>query len=206
MVRKLLILALLSTVSCKEKPSAREDKPTTPATETETKATPRNVVAKPEPAATPARPDLAQADVEALVDQWLSAQNEGDFGAYSATYAQRITGIKRAGNRETTYNREDWLADRKRMFRKPMKVEGAKRSIRTSPTSAVVRFEQTWASGKFKDVGPKQLIVIREAGALRIAREEMQASTVLSTRHGLPVELSELYFGANSFPRYLLWI
>lgn len=200
MVRKLLILALLSTISCKEKAPTKEDKPTSPATE----PTVQNVAVKPTPVPTPARPDLALADVEDLVDRWLTAQNEGDFGAYSATYAKRITGIKRAGNRETTYNREDWLADRKRMFRKPMKVESAKQSIHTSPTSAVVRFEQTWASGKFKDVGPKQLIVVREAGALRIAREEMQASTVIRSRHGLPVELSELYFGAKGIEGFVL--
>jgi hypothetical protein len=39
-----------------------------------------------------------------------------------------------------------------------------------------VTFTQTWASGKYKDVGTKELIILDEDGELRIFREEMLES------------------------------
>lgn len=121
--------------------------------------------------AKPPRPDLAQANVEKLVAQWLAAQNTCDFDACSKIYAERMTGIKRVGTRETKSNHADWLADRQRMFSKLMKIESAGQTVRTSPTSAVVGFEQTWASGNFKNAGPKQLIVVQQATQQSMATE-----------------------------------
>tara|TARA_R110002096_G_scaffold77896_7_gene183277 strand:+ start:8785 stop:10215 length:1431 start_codon:yes stop_codon:yes gene_type:complete len=203
MVPKLVLLALLASIACNEKaaPTAAPapSSPKTPAQPATTPATPTPVA---EPI--PERANLETTDVEALVEQWLDAQNTGDFQAYSETYAKRLTGIKRVGDRETTFSRDAWLDDRKRMFRKTMKVSRDSQSISTGPASAVVRFEQTWQSGKFKDVGPKQLIVVREGDALRIAREEMKASTVVSSKRGLPVALEDLLFGAKGIEGFVL--
>ena len=200
MVPKLLLLALLASFACKEKAAPEAE----PAVTTSPKTLPPAATPVPLAEPIPERASLETADVEALVEQWLAAQNTGDFQAYSETYAKRLAGIKRVGNRETTFSRDEWLLDRKRMFRKTMKVSRDSQSISTGPTSAVVRFEQTWQSGKFKDVGPKQLIVVREGDQLRIAREEMKASTVVSSKSGLPVALEDLLFGAKGVEGFVL--
>ncbi len=114
----------------------------------------------------------------ALVDAWLAAQNGGDFAAYEALYARRFEGIKRAGPRTTRFDRAGWVADRARMFKKPMKVTADDRKVSAAGALAVVTFTQTWSSGKFEDRGPKQLLLVEEGGGLRIAREEMLASTL----------------------------
>ncbi len=126
-----------------------------------------------------AAPLVAEADVQALLEGWLKAQNDGDFAAYSATYADKFFGIKRSGPRTYQYVRDGWLADRERMFRKPMVVEAADVAIGTAREAATVAFTQTWSSGTYKDVGPKQLVVVPTEGGLRIAREEMLRSTLV---------------------------
>ncbi len=120
---------------------------------------------------------LDEQAVRALVDRWLTAQNAGDFEAYSATYASPFFGIKRAGPRTTRFDRAGWLTDRQRMFRKPMSVQAAELDVAPSSTAARVSFTQTWSSGSYRDVGPKQLVVVRQDEGLFIAREEMLTST-----------------------------
>ncbi len=129
----------------------------------------------------PAPKPIDQAAVNALVTTWLDAQNKGDFAAYETVFAKRMTGVKRVGSRTTRYDRAGWLKDRKRMFKKKMTVSAAKIMVTASAQSAVVRFTQTWASGTYKDVGPKQLLVVRQGKDLRIAREEMLESMVMSS-------------------------
>lgn len=136
-------------------------------------------------------PAMKEDAVRALVDAWLRAQNEGDFAAYQALYAERFTGIKRVGPRTFHYDRAGWLADRERMFGKKMSVHAAGTKVAAGPQQAIVVFEQTWASGTYKDVGPKQLVVIAEPAGLRIGREEMVASTIVgqdTEGAGLPRE------------------
>lgn len=127
----------------------------------------------------PEVPRLDPAAVGAVVDAWLAAQNAGDFAAYEALYADRFGGVKRVGARTWRFDRAGWLADRRRMFEAPMKVELADRAIDVAAASAVVRFRQTFAQGKFKDTGDKQLVVVETPAGLKIAREEMLASTVV---------------------------
>lgn len=122
---------------------------------------------------------IEEADVQAALDAWLAAQNGGDFEAYSATYAQKFFGIKRSGPRTKQYVRDGWLQDRQRMFRKPMAVEASDVTIGTARDAATVSFVQTWSSGTYKDVGPKQLVLVPTAVGLKIAREEMLRSTLL---------------------------
>ncbi|GEM_PF-619931 len=121
-------------------------------------------------------PAIAAADLQAVFSAWLSAQNDGDFDAYSKLYAERFVGIKRSGARTRSFKREGWLRDRKRMFAKAMKVEAARMEMSATAESAVISFEQAWASGSYKDVGPKQLVIIKTPNGLRLAREEMLRS------------------------------
>jgi len=149
-------------------------------------------------------PGLAQAPAQALVEGWLAAQNNGDFAAYEALYAARFTGIKRAGDRTSRLDRKKWLVDRQRMFTRAMKVEATDLLVEATRGGAIVSFTQTWESGTFKDVGPKQLVLVNEGTALRIAREEMLASTIagasvdapaLAANQFLPVVSAEGFLG-----------
>lgn len=127
-----------------------------------------------------------EAAARATLDAWLKAQNEGDFAAYSALYAQKFNGVKRAGARTARFQRPGWLADRGKMFEGRFTVAADKVKVLPQPNGAVISFEQTWASKRFRDVGPKQLVLVREGEALRIAREEMLASTIVGGEHGGP--------------------
>jgi ketosteroid isomerase-like protein len=121
---------------------------------------------------------LPASEVRAFVDRWLEAQNGGDFAAYQALYAAKMEGVKRVGDRTWRFDRQGWLADRQRMFGKPMKVEAVDVEIESSGPTASVGLEQRFAQGSFKDRGPKRLVVVKEDGGLRIAREEMLRSEV----------------------------
>lgn len=124
--------------------------------------------------------------MRALLEQWLRAQNEGDFAGYEGLYAQRFFGVKRAGDRRTQYGRQTWLADRRSMFQRHFEVELAELVIDAGPTTARVRFIQTWSSASFRDVGPKELLLVREGTQLRIAREEMLESRLAATSSSSP--------------------
>jgi ketosteroid isomerase-like protein len=121
---------------------------------------------------------IPEASVRALVDAWLEAQNRGDFAAYGALYATRMTGVKRVGPRTRTFDRARWLTDRERMFRRPMVVVADDIEVRGGSAVATVELVQTFRQGKFEDRGPKRLIIVREGDALRIASEEMLQSTI----------------------------
>jgi hypothetical protein len=119
---------------------------------------------------------IAGADLLALLARWTEAQNHGDFAGYEKFYASKFLGIKRAGDKTTSYARESWLSDRKRMFAKPMKVEAIDPKVQAAAESAAITFTQRWSSGTFADVGPKQLLIVRDPEGLRIAHEEMLRS------------------------------
>ena len=120
--------------------------------------------------AQPAAPD---AEPRALLDAWLAAQNGGDFEAYQKLYAASFAGVRRSGKKAVNLDRAGWIADRERMFKSKMEVSAEAVEIEPRTAGALVRFRQTWASGRYKDTGTKELELVREDGALRIAREEM---------------------------------
>ncbi|HKE20698.1 MAG TPA: nuclear transport factor 2 family protein [Kofleriaceae bacterium] len=123
---------------------------------------------------------IAAERARAVLDAWLAAQNGGDFAAYEKLYASRFEGVKRVGKRVKRFARAGWMEDRKRMFGKPMDVEAREPAISTAAASADVRFTQRWRSGRFEDLGPKRLLLVAEGDQLRIAREEMLRSDVVS--------------------------
>ena len=129
-----------------------------------------------------------------VVDAWLAAQNKGDFAGYQKLYATKFTGVRRSGPRTVSLDRAGWMRDRARMFQKPMTVAAGDVKIASTPASARVTFTQEWASGGYQDRGPKQLVVVREGGAARIAREEMLASQTSSP--GLAADDFALVVGA----------
>ncbi|HUQ06270.1 MAG TPA: hypothetical protein VM261_27385 [Kofleriaceae bacterium] len=117
-----------------------------------------------------------EAGAKKLVDAWLAAQNGGDFTAYEALYAAKMEGIKRVGARTWRFDRAGWLTDRKRMFKNPMNVQAKDIVVRGSSIAATVDLVQTFSQGKFKDEGPKHLVLIKGPSGFQIAREEMLRS------------------------------
>jgi hypothetical protein len=106
---------------------------------------------------------LAKADVEAVLAAWLAAQTSGTYDAYAQLYADKFEGVRRSGPRVRRFDRAGWLADRKRMFAKPMTVSTSAPAISMAGAMATVDVVQTFAQGTFKDVGPKRLIVVATA-------------------------------------------
>jgi hypothetical protein len=155
-----VLVALLPLVACKRREAAPQ---------------------LPPDAASPAAVDrrIPEAEVRKLLDEWLAAQNEGSFARYEALYADRFQGVRRSGPRTVRLDRRGWVEDRKRMFGKPMKVEIAELELARTSTDARARFRQTWASANYKDVGAKQLLLVKTPAGLRIAREEMLDSTIV---------------------------
>lgn len=125
-----------------------------------------------------AAPALEEASVRALLDDWLDAQNRGDFSAYERLYAEPFTGVKRSGAYQATFDRRGWLADRRGMFTHAMRVSVKDVQIALVPSGAVVTMEQRWATGNYEDVGKKQMVVVPAPQGPRIAREEMLTSIV----------------------------
>ena len=166
-------LALLALAACSRERSEPARSVPTPV---EVPHAPAPVAKKPAPTKTSpsaAAKGISQADVYALVDRWLAAQNRGDFPGYERLYARELRGIKRVGERVTVMDRAAWLADRARMFRKPMIVAGDERVIRISGAYALVELTQRFTQGKFMDRGRKQLLLELDGGELRIVEEEM---------------------------------
>jgi hypothetical protein len=165
---KTLVLVLLVAAGCGESKNEKS----APGPVGEKKA--------PTPAGPAAKP-LDQAEVNGLVNRWKDAQNQDDFAAYQALYARRMTGVKRIGARVFRFDRDGWMTDRGRMFTKTtrMKVAVDRVEISVAGASAIVHFDQSFKQGSFQDAGPKQLVIVREGDELRIAREEMLASTVV---------------------------
>lgn len=167
-VRSLLLLASLFA-GC----SGGSEAPATPsATTRETPAPAAATAAATETEAAPA-PSLPEAEVRALLDRWLDAQNRGDFAQYEPLFAERFTGVRRTRNQVRRFDHDGWIADRRRMFERPMQVVVRDVVIRTTPANAEVTFTQVWSSGRYSDEGRKRLLVVREDAGLRIGIEEM---------------------------------
>ena len=202
-----LLVLLAATIACEPNKPA-PDKPATPtdsepaaaarATEpdkvTPDKAAPEEDAPEPEEPAEPVVIDTEKAKASVLA--WVKTQNEGDFDAYQGMYADKFQGIKRVGPKTFKYDRSGWVKDRGRMFKKKMEVQARYFEFKSSSSSVVVRFEQTWASGSYKDVGAKQLVLVpaRDGDALVIAREEMLDSKVEGQQEIAPLATGSIGF------------
>jgi hypothetical protein len=113
---------------------------------------------------------------QALLERWLEAQNQGRFDEYQSYYGDEFTGVRRSGNRKVSFDRDGWMRDRKRMFEKPMTVAADNVHIFASARTARVVFTQRWSSGRYADVGPKQLLLRDGLDGFHIAREELFSS------------------------------
>ena len=137
--------------------------------------------------------NISESDVKSFLSNWLAAQNAGSFTNYSVMYAQEFSGIKRSGKQTTSFNRNAWLEDRKRMFKSKMKVSASNVQINALGSTATVKIEQTWESQGYKDKGEKQLYLVLEKNGLKIKREEMIASKVLAGK-GMVLDSSNFPF------------
>lgn len=135
---------------------------------------------------------LEKDQITDFVDQWIEVQNGGDFDGYKKLYGEKFKGIKRVGSKTSKYEFEAWLEDRSRMFQKPMKVGVKSLHITIDGERATARFVQSWESGKFRDVGPKELIVERIDGRLFLIHEEMVRSTSMSGQNAAKLSLADL--------------
>lgn len=124
----------------------------------------------------------SEAEGNAVVERWRRAQEDGDFAAYQALYADPFTGIRRSGTRKATFDRAGWIKDRERMFKKKMTVTVANLKVAKSADGLIARFEQTWESGNYRDVGWKELLLLRQGEEVKIAREEQLGSRRLGQR------------------------
>lgn len=124
-------------------------------------------------------PEVERAEVEreirTVIEQWVAAQNRGDFAAYTALYDQaHFRGQKRTKTGKTT--RADWAAwrdDRAKMFDKGvMTVAVDELTIRTwldpgatlRPGVSEARFVQRWRNPRYADHGVKILQFLRTRG------------------------------------------
>jgi hypothetical protein len=125
-----------------------------------------------------AAPAVDEAAARELLEKWVGAQNSGDFAGYSALFGADFQGVRRVGHKETPFDRAGWLADRQRMFKKPMKVGVSDVRVWAGADLTVVIFTQDFATGNFADRGPKQLELKSGEGGVAISREAMLASRV----------------------------
>ncbi|MEZ4945647.1 MAG: hypothetical protein R2804_08975 [Cyclobacteriaceae bacterium] len=136
-----------------------------------------------------------------LLKDWLASQNEGDFNKYKYFYSKDFYGIKRAGESEYSFNREDWLTDRKRMFHKKMIVRATDIQIVLKDTIHKVVFNQDWQSNSFRDYGAKLLLVSQNKNTFKIIREEMLESKLANIQGDANNALNHINFfkraGAN---------
>lgn len=125
------------------------------------------------------KPEGGEEEARDLVEAWVEAQNGRDFARYAALYAAEFRGVRRSGKKVVELDQAGWLADRKRMFGKPMQVVVEDLVIGRDGDAVTATFTQTWSSGTYSDRGPKRMHLEVRAGALRIVREEMLDSQLL---------------------------
>ena len=117
-----------------------------------------------------------------VLEQWLAAQNSGNFDNYSELYGVAFKGIKRSGTVSAEYNRDNWLKDRKGMFKAKMQVEARSAEITIKGKRTEIRFIQIWASGNFKDAGTKILELEKTENKVKILSEEMIDSYIIDSK------------------------
>lgn len=126
-----------------------------------------------------------RAQAKGLVQQWMDAQNQGDFARYLSHYSTHgFRGIKRTlKGGSSRFDLEGWAQDRKRMFESPMKVAVRELRVQTwldqdsslAPGSVELRFVQQWRNPRYADHGNKimRLWMAPNDSKLKIAYEDL---------------------------------
>ena len=143
-------------------------------------ATPANEPVKGSPSAKPsasAAVDLGTA-ADAVLKNWLAAQNDGKFEAYAALYDASFKGVRRtADGAEKSFDLPGWRTDREKLFKKKQEVAADNIVKKVDASAVTLTFVQRWKSGKFADHGEKILELRADGtGAVRIVREELKWS------------------------------
>lgn len=117
--------------------------------------------------------ELSEAEVKTFLADWLAAQNTGSYSKYAMMYSNTFIGIRRSGTKKLSFYHDEWLEDRKHMFRKKMTVTIGNVTVKLGGATATVKFEQEWKSGAYHDKGDKILNIRLENTTLKITAEEM---------------------------------
>jgi hypothetical protein len=134
-----------------------------------------------------ADPDISSEEAKQFLQLWANAQNTGDFPSYASLYGVEFSGVRRSGKARATMQLDEWLKDRERMFKTPMRVSIEGESVEPGMDTTAVSFRQTWSSGAFADVGKKAMTLRRNPdGKIVIVGEEMMCS-LLVKKNGHPV-------------------
>ena len=119
------------------------------------------------------RPAAEHTRWQGWLQEWVATQNEGDYAAYSGLYGEKLAGVRRSGHDVKEFDREGWLEDRRRMFKKPMAVHASDIATFSHDHTTAIVFIQHWQSGKYADWGPKLLLVDSSGDTPLIVFEEM---------------------------------
>jgi len=126
----------------------------------------------------PKTQQITNAEVQDLIDRWVKAQDEKNFGAYSACYSpQQFLGIKRTkegGRRQYTYT--EWMSDRRKMLTNIIDLEIEIPQIAIEDDTAVAQFNQKFRSVNYCDEGPKEMRIKMFPEGAKIIYEAMKAS------------------------------
>jgi hypothetical protein len=166
-------------------------------------------VSAPAPAASAAATTRAEqidrASVVAFVNRWAQLQNDGDFAEYSNLYAPDFAGIERVAQTTTAFDKDSWLADRRRMFDAAARVLLSGVEILRADTTVGVVFEQRYSTPSFAERGDKALTLQKAGDQWRIVREEMLAPRVAAPgrrQAACPILLKQLA-SASAGVRYV---
>ncbi|MEP2668674.1 MAG: hypothetical protein ABJH04_06760 [Cyclobacteriaceae bacterium] len=139
-----------------------------------------------------------------LLMDWLKSQNDGDFNRYRTFYSDDFHGIKRAGENEYSFKKDDWLVDRKKMFERKMVVRATDIQIVLKDTLHKITFNQDWQSTNFRDYGSKVLLVSQDKNKLLIVGEEMLESKLAGIRGDANNALNHINFFRRAGAKLLL--
>ncbi len=167
-------------------PKAPPRAPTEPAAEPAASALADGQVAQPAPSATaaaqvaladgqvaPPPPLLSEAAARLLLDGWLQARNGRRFEAYAELYAEKMAGVVYKGPQVRVSDRESWLKERRRAFRRRVRLSTENEVIRIAGGAVVIWFDQSTSSRSRELSGPRRLLAVPEGGTLRIVNESV---------------------------------
>lgn len=131
----------------------------------------------------------SEQEVVEYLEQWLLAQNTGDFSFYKTLYATNFEGVKRVKKSKKEYDISGWLADRKKMIESKGGIYVCIKNLRIDPNpdGFYAFFDQYYYSPTYSDWGPKEVRLCFFGEDLKFIYEELLESYKLEP--GLPTPL-----------------